>query len=97
MSAFVYGGQAQAVALFTGNTLFNLLRALRLPEEVFPRVLHPIEGLGLWSIVVSAVGALVMALVALIRNKDRALVIVLPLLPPLLVFGFILGEMLVPH
>jgi hypothetical protein len=38
-----------------------------------------------------------MALVALIKNKDRALVLGLPLLPAFLVFGFILGEFLVPH
>ena len=86
-----------ATFLFTGNTLFSLLRALGLQEERLGAVLGGVGGLGLLSIVVCAVGALVMALVALIKNKDRALVLGLPLLPAFLVFGFILGEFLVPH
>jgi hypothetical protein len=86
-----------AVFLFTGNTLFNLLRALSVPEERFGAVLGTIEQVGLLSIVVCAVGALVMALVAVIGKRDRGLVLGLPLLPPLLVLGFILGELLSPH
>jgi hypothetical protein len=86
-----------AVVLFTGNTLFDLLRALGLPEETFGSVLGVVGGLGLGAVVVCAVGALVMALVALIGKKDRGLVLGLPLLPAFLVFGFILGEFLSPH
>jgi hypothetical protein len=86
-----------AVILFTGNTLFSLMRALRLPEEVFGAVLGRVGGLGLLWVVVCAVGALVMGLVALIRNRDRGLVLGLPLLPAFLVFGFILGNLPGPH
>ena len=91
-AAFVVG-----VILFTGNTLFGLLGKLGLPEETFGRVLSVVGGIGLGAVVACAVGALVLALIALIRSRDRGLVLGLPLLPAFLVFGFILGEFLSPH
>jgi hypothetical protein len=83
-----------AVFLFTGNTLFDFIMVLHLPDEKFMAILRPVETLGLWAIVGCAVGAVVMALVALIKHKDRGLVLGLPLLPVIMVFGFILGEIL---
>jgi hypothetical protein len=83
-----------AVFLFTGNTLFDFIMAFHLPDEKFMAILRPVETLGLWTIVGCAVGAVVMALVALIKHKDRGLVLGLPLLPVIMVFGFILGEIL---
>ena len=83
-----------AVFLFTGNTLFNFLQRLGLPDQTFRVLLRGLEGFGLWLVVACALGAVLMALVALIRNKERALVLGLPLMPVLLVVGFILGELL---
>jgi hypothetical protein len=83
-----------AVVSFTGNTLFDLVMPLGLSDETLRAVFPAAERLGLWSIVASAVGAFVMALVALTKDKDRALVLGLPLLPAPLMLAFIVGELL---
>jgi hypothetical protein len=83
-----------AVVLFTGNTLFDLMRALGLPDETFGIVFRTLERLGLWSIALSAAGAFVMAVVTLTRKKGRALVLGLALLPAPIVLAFMAGELL---
>jgi hypothetical protein len=86
-----------SILLFTGNTLFDLMMAPGMPDEIFQAALRVIEGPGLWLIPISALSAVVTAMIALIRNRDRALVLSLPFLPAFLVFGFIAGELLVGH
>jgi hypothetical protein len=83
-----------AVVLFTGNTLFDLMMTLGLPDEVFRVVFQTLERLGLWLIAASAAGAFVMAAVSLTKKKGRALVLGLALIPAPMVLAFIAGELL---
>jgi hypothetical protein len=73
----------------------NSVVFMRLPEEISWRVVL-LPFYGIFTFLCGLVAA-ILALIAVIRKHERAVLVWLTLLPGLFVIVFLLGEFLVPH
>lgn len=84
------------VYLFVSDTLLRVFVLLRVPEGARAPVFQLLERLAPWSIAAAALAGLALGLAAWRKPRGRGLVLVLPLLPALLVAGFLLSQVLGP-